>query len=76
MIYIYNIYFKIQDYIRIDCSVDVCLYTAYIDADDDDDDDDDDDEEEEEEEDDDDEKNSGNVFLTGVSIDASKVQHH
>ena len=33
------IYFKIQDCIRIDCSVDVCLYTAYIDADDDDDDD-------------------------------------
>ena len=59
-----------QDYIRIDCSVDVCLYTAYIDADADDDDD------EEEEEDDDDEKNSGHMFLTGVSIDASKVQHH
>ena len=55
------IYFKIQDYIRIDCGVDVCLYTAYIDADD---------------ADDEDEKKAGNVFLTGVSIDASKVQHH
>ena len=48
------------------------VYTAYIDADDDDDDDDDEEEEEEEEE----EKKAGNVFLTGVSMDASKVQHH